>query len=115
MVMGLLFKEESEKAFPPRRTMSFKRSSVYLMTGPNNFFFSYTVNMSELYTTIQYNKKNYSIDEFSSIGFDIGLNFFENSIFYREQNVSSVAKSKDEIDTIDIKYANRLLGYRYYF
>ena len=81
----------------------------------NNFFFSYTVNMSELYTTIQYNKKNYSIDEFSSIGFDIGLNFFENSIFYREQNVSSVAKSKDEIDTIDIKYANRLLGYRYYF
>ncbi len=71
--------------------------------------------MSELYTTVQYNKKSYSIDKFSSIGFDIGLNFFENSIFYREQNVSSVAESKDRTDEISIKYANRLLGYRYYF
>jgi len=81
----------------------------------NNFFVSYTVNMSELYTTVQYNKKKYSIDKFSSIGFDIGLNFFENSIFYREQNVSSVAESKDRTDEISIKYAHRLLGYRYYF
>ena len=32
--MGLLLKGESKKAFPPKRKMCLKRSSIHLMTGP---------------------------------------------------------------------------------